>query len=190
MQPSLIVPARWGPVSTARLFVFQIRGRGICRLANGGCSVLPNVNGVKCDHFADKRKQVSFWLAVEIIPQFCNLGTIDFVDVDSSISSSFQWHSGPFTCSCEVICVWCFLISTLMIDTTNSVSVLRHLITANKSVRAVAAKTFAVSLLPALRSFLSLLQSHEALRGLWDDAPPSCVTFLFSATHQGNNFLF
>lgn len=188
-QLSLILSARWGPALPGPLFS-QIHGWGICRLANGGCSVLPNVNGVKCDHFADKCKQVSFWLAVEIIPQFCNLGTIDFVDVDYSISSSFQWYSDSFNCSFQVICVWCFLISSLMIDTANSMPAFYHLITTNESVRAVTADTSLVSLLPALRSFFSFLQSHQELRGLWGDALPSHVSFLFSVIHQGNNFSF
>lgn len=93
-----------------------ICGQGICRLANGWSSVLPNVNGIKCDHFADKCKQVSFWFWVEIIPQFCTLGTIDFVDADYSISSSFLRYGEAFDCGFQVIGVWCFLISTLMID--------------------------------------------------------------------------
>jgi hypothetical protein len=94
----------------------RICGQGICRLANGWSSVLPNVNGIKCDHFADKCKQVSFWFGVEIIPQFCTLGTIDFVDADYFIFSSFLWYGEAFDCSAQVIGVWCFLISTLMID--------------------------------------------------------------------------
>lgn len=202
-HPAAALPEPWprgSPHSSFRLggdqsalpgsLFSRTRGWDICRLANGGCSVLPNVNGVKCDHFADKCKQVSFWLAVEIIPQFCNLGTIDFVDVDYSISSSFQWYSDSFHCSFQMICVWCFLISSLMIDTVNSVSASHHLIIANESVRAVSADASPVSPLPALRSFFSFLQSHQELRGLWDDTLPSRVSLLLSATHQGNNFSF
>lgn len=123
----------------------RLPGRGICRLANGGCSVLPNVNGVKCDRFADKCKQVSFRLAGEIIPQFCNLGTIDFVDVDYSVSGFFQRDADALGCSFSVTRVRCVLISALMTDATSSASVRHHLPSAGTFVSAGAADTFTVA---------------------------------------------
>lgn len=158
----------------------RIPGWGICRLANGGCSVLPNVNGIKCDHFADKCKQVSFWLAVEIIPQFCNLETIDFVDVDYSISSFFQWYSDSFNCSFQVMCVWCFLISTLMIDRMNSMSVLHHLTTTNEFVSTVATDTFTACFEKFLFSFPKLQKTQRSLR--------RCHTFVCYFTAQCNSW--
>lgn len=145
-NPDAALAHRFGSVGTSQHHAGSLFSRicawGIGRLPNGGCSVLPNVNGVKCDHSADKCKQVSFRLAVEIIPQFCNLGTIDFVDVDYSISRLSQWYSDAFRCSFRVMRVWCFLVSTLMIDTTDSVSVPPHLRIANEFARALAANTF------------------------------------------------
>lgn len=60
VQPWLTVLARRGRVGTARSLSPGAPRLGTCRLADGGRSVLPNVNGVKGDRAADKCKQVSF----------------------------------------------------------------------------------------------------------------------------------